>query len=272
MRRVRRGLTIVAFTALVGCTSPVLPATLPMTHTVTLRVYTTTAALPLMNDLTAHYSQLNPGIIFDSVVGDYQVMVKRLNEGEMPYFLSNHLPLESTLWAAPIGQDGIAVIVHSDASITQISTEQLRDIYEGRIVNWRDVGGSELPIVVISREDGSGTRAEFDRLVMGERPTTPDAQVVPSSQAMLTRVSEVAGSIGYVSFSYVNSSVQVLSVDGVDMTLNNVANNTYPLRSTLYVVGLAEPQVDYRAFIGWIQSLDGQAVVARHYAPLVTLP
>ena len=72
--------------------------------------------------------------------------------------------------------------------------------------------------------------------------------------------------------SYVDNQVRALTIDGVAPTLENVTNNTYPLRCTIYVVGQREPDGDYRAFIGWIQSPAGQAVVARRYAPLLGAP
>jgi phosphate transport system substrate-binding protein len=124
--------------------------------------------------------------------------------------------------AWPLGQDGIAVIVHPDAQIDQLTTEQLRSIYLGHVSNWRDVGGDDLDITVFSREDGSGTRAEFERLVMGARQTTQSAQVAPSSAAMVEGVSEARGAIGYVSMSYVDDRVRALTIDDAEPTLDNI--------------------------------------------------
>jgi phosphate transport system substrate-binding protein len=161
------------------------------------------------------------------------------------------------------------VIVHPENLLTDLTTEQLRNIYQGYISNWRDLGGTDLDVTVISREGGSGTRAEFEQLVMGERRTTLAAQIAPSSTAMVTSVATQAGGIGYVSMGYLDSRVRALSIDGVPLNVDTVYENTYPLRSTLYFIGLEEPQDDYRVFIGWVQSPEGQAVVARHYAPLL---
>jgi phosphate transport system substrate-binding protein len=221
-----------------------------------------------MNDLAAAYSQLYP-YTFDIVIGNYEAMVDGLNRGEIRYFLSNHLPADSPLLGWPIGQDGIAIIVHPDNRLAGLTTEELRSIYQGFVPNWREFGGQDMEIVVISREDGSGTRAEFERLVMGNRPTTLAAQIAPSSEAVMTSVAAQVGGIGYVSMGYLDSSVRALAVEGVLPTMETVYDNTYPLRSTLYFVGLEEPQDDYRLFIGWVQSPAGQAVVARQYAPLL---
>lgn len=241
-----------------------------------LRLYATTATIPLVNDLTATYSRLNPSISFEIASGNYDAMMGRLLNGEMPFFLTNHLPPENStpVVAFPVSQDGIATIVHPDNEVAGLTTTQLRDIYQGWVTNWNEVGGRDLPITVFSREDGSGTRAEFESLVMGDRRTTQVAQVVPSSAAAVTAVAREPGGIGYVSVGYLDSRVRALAVDGVLPTAENVLNNTYPLRTFLYIVGLREPDgsqpldIHYRAFIGWVQSAAGQAVVSRRYAPL----
>jgi phosphate transport system substrate-binding protein len=194
----------------------------------------------------------------------------------MPFFLTNHLPPEEStpVVAFPIGQDGIAVIVHPENDVESLTTAQLRDIYQGWTGNWSEVGGVDRPITVFSREDGSGTRAEFESLVMGDRRTTRTAQLVPSSAAAMTAVAREPGGIGYVSMSYLDERVRALPINDVQPTAENVLNSTYPLRSFLYIVGLREPDgsepddAHYRAFIGWVQSAEGQAVVARRYAPL----
>ncbi len=272
MRRAKRALAVVAFT-LVSCSTSAVPASTPTSDTVTLRLYATTAAIPLLHDLTTPYTEANPGIHFEIVTGDFQTVYDQLMTDRKGYLLTNHLPDgsgDNQLSAWPIGQDGIAVIVNPENPVTSLSTEQLRRIYLGHTTNWKEVGGADQPIVVLSREEGSGTRAEFERLLMGDRLTTQSAQIAPSSAAMASSVAQSAGSIGYVSMSYVDKTVQALKIDGVAPSTDTVFQNTYPLRSTLFVVGLAEPEDQYREFVGWIQSPDGQKEVGRHYAPLLS--
>lgn len=267
MGRTRRTLVIVAFT-LVSCSSQVVPASTPTTDAITLRLYTSSATSPLTNDLTRGYTQIEPSVSFDLITSNYDQIVNLISDENPAYFVTNHLPIESPLWGAPIGQDGIAIVTHPDNPVTNLSTEQLRRIYQGRLVNWQDVGGADLPITVISREEGSGTRAEFERLVMGERRTVQSAEIAPSSEAVVISAGRDVGAIGYVSMSYLDASVRAINIDDIEPTLDNVYLNTYPLRATLFIAGLDEPQNEYRAFIAWVQSLDGQAVVARKYAPL----
>src|SRR5690606_36976505 len=105
---------------------------------------------------------------------------------------------------------------------------------------------------------------------------TASAQVAPSSAAMISSVAEQVGSIGYVSMVYVDQTVKMLEIDGVLPSQISVAENIYPLRTTLFIVGayepLAETQPDIRAFIAWMQSPEGQALVAELYVPFSLAP
>lgn len=263
----KRTLAVVAF-VLVGCSTPVAPASTPTTGTSTLRLYATTAVIPLLNDLTTSYSQYNPTVTFSTATGNLETMLQQLATAG-GYLLTTHLPDDPALGAWPIGQDAIAIIVHPQVGVRSLSTEELRNIYLGTLSDWNVVGDVSQPIQVIIRESGSGTRAEFESLLIGERMTTQSAQIVPSSIAMIDTVSSLPGSVGYVSMGYLTDSLQVVAVDNILPTITSVAQATYPLRSTIFVVGEEEPQGAYLEFIGWVQSAAGQAVVTQQYAPLL---
>jgi phosphate transport system substrate-binding protein len=276
MGRTKQTLVAVAFT-LVSCTAQVMPAATPADQVTTLRVYATTATAPLLYNLTSTYRQLNVDTVFELATGSYQTMVDKVLRDEGAYFLSHHLPddidsPQSRLWAAPIGQDALTMIVHPSNPVTNLTTEQLRALYQGQLERWDSVGGDARTVRVITRDAGSGLRAEFQMLVMGERETTPAAQVVPTDSAMAETVAAQSGAIGYVSLSALNPNVRALSIDGIAPNADTVYDSTYPLRTTIYIVGRAEPLDDYpalRAFIGWVQSPAGQAIVAQGYSPLL---
>jgi phosphate transport system substrate-binding protein len=279
MRHARRALMIVAASALVSCGGPPNPATTPtlneaLLNTDAIRIYATTSTLPLVNDLTNGYGGFNTELqlSFETRSGNYRTMLERLLNGEMPYFVSNHLPADSPLWGVPIGQDGIAVIVHPQNTLPGLTLDQLRAIFQGQVNNWMDVGGADLPMTVITRENGSGTRAEFEDQVMGSRPTTGRALIAPSSAAMIASVAETPGAVGYVSLAYVEPRVRPLALNGVVPVSSSISASSYPLRTMLFVVGLEEPHGMYRNFIGWIQSPAGQAIVARQYGVLLPTP
>lgn len=273
MGRTRRTLAIVALTAtLVSCSGPIVPATTPTITSEPLRIFTTTATLPLTSDLVRAYSQTHHLSDIDIRSGNYEVLAADIRASNTPYILTHYLPTDSPLWAAPVGQDGIAIIAHPSSGITDLSEAQLRDIYQGRITRWSALGGPEADIVVLSRERGSGTRSAFERMVMGRRQTTPNAIIALSSEQILRAVSGTEYSIGYVSVGFYNSSpsvgVRVMTINSLTPTIQTIASNQYPLRSTLFIAGMDEPQGAYRAFIGWMQGAEGQAVIATHYVPL----
>ena len=279
MHSAKQTLAIVALTTtLVGCSciGSVTPASTPTLPSESLRLYATTATARLALDLNTAYTETQPRITFENQVSNYQVNYNQLINENTPYFLTNHLPADSPLWGAPIGQDGIAIITNPNVDISDLTVNQLRDVFNGRIVTWDSFGvDNGERIIVVSREDGSGTRAEFERLVMGTRATTPNAIIASSSDNMIQTIANTPNSIGYVSLNLLLNTtaldrVNVLRMNGIEITQETVANNQYPLRSTIYIVGLQEPGEAYRAFIAWIQSPEGQAIVAQNYAPLVT--
>lgn len=269
MWRPRRSLVMVTF-ALVSCSAPVVPASTPTNGALTLRVYATTATLPLLTELTTEYTQAHSPVVFETLTGNFQAMMEQIRADDSAYLLTNHLPEAEVSLAWPVGQDGIAVIVNDQNPMTTLSSQQLRNIYLGHVANWSEVGSFTEDMIVLSREDGSGTRAEFEKLLMGERLTTQSAQIAPSSEAMMSSVAALPGAIGYVSMGHLDSAVQPAAIDGVLPTPATVFDNTYPLRSTLYVIGFSEPEEAYREFIGWIQTPEGQRIVGLHYAPLPT--
>lgn len=269
MNRAKRTLALLALTTLVGCSNRLQPATPPQGET-TLQIYSTYATTPLVTTLTSLYMETHPEITFEYAVANHQTMLNRLMAGDMPYFVSNHLSAESalSLWAAPLAQDGLVIITGLDNLVTNLNMEELRRIYRGYITNWEEVGGADLDIVLYSRESGSGTRAEFERLVMGQQRTSPNAQIVPSIAAMLASINTEPGAVGYVPLSQLTDSVKVLSIDNIQPSLTTISSNSYPLRSTLYIIGLSEADGAYRAFVAWAQGMEGQMAIRSQYAPL----
>ncbi|MCX7681896.1 MAG: phosphate ABC transporter substrate-binding protein, partial [Anaerolineae bacterium] len=137
-------------------------------------------------------------------------------------------------------------------------------IFAGVITNWKEVGGADRPIVVVSREEGSGTRAAFQEMVMGgeEPPIVYTAILQPSSGAVRTTVASTPDSIGYVSFGYLDNSVKAVAINGVQPTAENALNGTYPVVRPFNLVTKGEPTGLVKFFINFILSSDGQRVVA----------
>jgi phosphate transport system substrate-binding protein len=272
----KRTLVIVACSTLVGCSNPGLPATMLDTPDQPLRLYATQATLPLVTDLTSAYSDRITQLEVRS--GSLRTALDALRGGDVSYIVSNHLPPQENtqppLWAAPIAQDGLALIVNNANRVQNVSLDDVRDLYQGRINNWRNVGGSDLEVVLFSAENGADTRSEFEQLVMGpSRSITLAARLASSPQSALQNVAETPGGLAYVPLSALSvqdipANIRTLQIDGVSATSFNIAQNRYPLRSTIFIIGLREPEGSLRAFFGWIQSADGQAIARQHYTPL----
>jgi phosphate transport system substrate-binding protein len=272
----KRTFVIVACSTLVGCSNPALPATMLDTPDQPLRLYATQATLPLVTDLTNAYSDRIIQLEVHS--GSLRTALDALRGGDVSYIVSSHLPPQDNaqrpLWAAPIAQDGLALIVNNANRIQSLSLDDIRDLYQGRIKNWREVGGSNLDVVLFSPEHAADTRLEFEQLVMGSsRAITLAARLASSPQSALENVAETPGGLAYVPLSALSgpntsANIRVLQIDGVSATSFNVAQNRYPLRSTIFIIGLQEPEGSLRVFFGWIQSADGQAVARQQFTPL----
>lgn len=269
-RRRKRAIALLAL-ALMSCTPPSSPAATPATDTVQLRLYATTSTLPLLNDLISGYARRSPGAVFETASGNLDSMVSSLLNAEIPYFLSTHVPASSSLtpllnW--PLAQDGLAIITHPANPTPTLTPEQLRRVYQGQIQNWSQLGGPSLDLTVVSRETGSDARAEFERMVMGQRSLTPTAQIAPDSEAMVEIIADRPGGIGYVSMSYLDARVRPLGINNVLPTPETVSAALYPLRSTVYLIGLAEPEGAYLDFLLWAQSPAGEEYIGLRYGTL----
>ncbi|KNZ40997.1 phosphate ABC transporter substrate-binding protein [Acetobacterium bakii] len=158
--------------------------------------------------------------------------------------------------------DGIAFIVNPANKVTDLTKEQLAKIYMGEITNWSEVGGADAPIVVVSREDGSGTRSATEELVGFAEKLKPDATIKEGNGNVQTTVAGNANSIGYVSLTFVDKTVTPISVGGVKASVENVLNKTYTL-SRPFIAMYDATKVDdaTMAFLDFIMTPDGQKIV-----------
>lgn len=169
----------------------------------------------------------------------------------------------SGLKETQIAIDGIAVITNKNNEVKDLTLEQVKDIYTGKITNWKEVGGKDAPIVVVSREDGSGTRDGFQENVGFEsEELTKDAQISDGSGNIKSTVEGNENAIGYISFGYVDDNVNALTIDGVELTTENIKNNTYAIaRPFLFVSKEDNISEEGTKFIEYILSDEGQKIV-----------
>ncbi len=160
-----------------------------------------------------------------------------------------------------IAMDGIAVIVHPENSMDKLSMVQLKDIYTGKISNWKRVGGKRGVIVVVSRDSASGTFECFNKMALKKEKVRPDALLQASNQTVAMTVSKTPGAIGYVGIGYLSPQVKALKVNGVNPSKRTVSNGTYPIARPLYMYTDGKPKGLTGRFISFIMSAKGQKLV-----------
>jgi len=163
-----------------------------------------------------------------------------------------------------VALDCLVPVVHPSNKVKSLTREQLKDIYSGKTTNWKQVGGSDTPIVVVGRDTSSGTYGTWQEMIMdkgGKTRVTPKAQVTSSSGAMMTSVSQNKNAVGYEGMGYVSKSVKAIAVDGISGSASAARSGKYPLARYLYMFTNGWPEGDVLDFITFMQSNAGQKIV-----------
>ena len=159
--------------------------------------------------------------------------------------------------------DGIAVVVDPSNEATALTKDQLIQVYDGTVTNWKDLGGSDMPIVVIGRESGSGTRGAFEELLKLE-DKCKYASELDNTGAVMAKVAATPGAIGYVSLDVVDDSVKAVSLDGVEPTEENIKAGSYILSRPFVMATkgeISEQNELVQAWFEYIASAEGQEVI-----------
>jgi phosphate transport system substrate-binding protein len=166
-----------------------------------------------------------------------------------------------------IAKDGIAVIVNPANEVVDLKMEDIKKIFAGEITNWKDVGGKDAPINVISREDGSGTRGAFEEIVLGEAKLVANATIQNSTGAVKSAVASDPNAIGYASLGSVlgATDVKTVKVDGVEATAENVKSGSFKISRPFLYLTKSDPQGLVKAYLDWVLSEEGQKIVAEEY-------
>lgn len=186
---------------------------------------------------------------------------------QIAYAEANNTTLEFT----PIGREGFVFFVNKNNPIDNLTSDEIREIYAGRITNWKDVGGKNKEILAFQRNKGSGSQSMMIRFMNGVKLKEPIKNENVDSMALI--VDDVAdyknynNSIGY-SFRYyaediiANQNVKLLSVDGIAPTVENISNGTYPITTDFYAVTYKENEnPNVNKLIEWILSEEGQYII-----------
>ena len=165
---------------------------------------------------------------------------------------------------------GFATVVSPDVTVTNLTGEQLIDIFTGEITNWKDVGGNDEAITILNRPESSGTRATFKKYALnGAEEATGIALTEESSGAIRDALAANPGSISYLALSYVDDSVKALQYEGVDPTAENICNGTYPIWSYEHMYTYGEATGVVAAYLDFMVSADfAPAITELGYIPI----
>lgn len=160
-----------------------------------------------------------------------------------------------------IALDAVIPIVHPSNPISNLTSAQLKAIYEGNVTNWKEVGGTDGKIIVISRDTSSGTYETWHKIIMKKARVFPGALLQASSGAVMQAVSKNKNAIAYDGIGYINNTVKPLSVDGVVGSATTAKDKSYPVARTLQIYTSAAPTPAANQLVEFILSPKGQDIV-----------
>ncbi|MCK4980626.1 MAG: phosphate ABC transporter substrate-binding protein, partial [Candidatus Delongbacteria bacterium] len=224
-----------------------------------LKIAGGTAHIEIMKSVAELLMAENPDLYISISGGGSGLGVKQVGEGLVDIGNSGRDLKDSEisefgLVPYKIAIDGIAVVVHPSSKVEDLSFEQIQGIFSGKIVNWKEIGESDLPINVYTRDAKSGTRKTFEKLSMGEAKVMKEANFVKSNGNMKVLVAGDEGAIGYMSVGYLDDTIKPVGIEGVTPSLDNIRNGSYKVQRYLYSVTKREAEGISKIFLDKVLS------------------
>lgn len=223
-----------------------------------------TAFLPFAEQLAEDYMKKNPGVNINVQGGGSAVGIRSALNGVAQIGMADLVtfpPEAKELKKIVAAQDGISLVVHPSNKIDNLTIEQIRAIYSGKIKNWKEVGGVDKSITVVSREAGSGTRSSFEDLMLKGLKLTGDAIIGDSNGTVRETISNDPQAIGYISHGVVNEKVKALKVDGIPATTENIILGKYKLVRPIYLLIKTESETQVKEILDYMLGPEGQKTI-----------
>jgi len=246
-----------------------------------LSIVGSTSVTPVATKLADAYMAKNEGIKIDVQGIGSSAGVKAAYDNSADIGMSSRNLKEAEkewgLVETIIAYDGIAVSVHPSNTATKLTTEQVKDIFEGIITNWSEIGGKDEEIIVVSREAGSGTRGAFEDLIgleakdeNGNSYSTlvEDALIADGNGAVKANIASKENAIGYLSFAYLDESVKTLNINDVKPLVENIENGTYEISRPFLMLTNDESGKLGKDFLDFVLSDEGQNIVSEKLIPV----
>ncbi len=246
-------------------------------HAMKLQVAGSTTVLPIAEECARVFMENNPGSRIYVSGGGSSHGVKAVADGTVNIGDASRDMKASEQASYPdlvthaIAKDGVAIVVHPESRVSDLTMQELSSIYTGKITNWLDVGGDDAEIMVVAREEGSGTRDCFEQAVLAatKEEITDHAIIQDSNGKTRTTVAGNKHAIGFLSLGYVDSDIKAVNLDGTAPTVENIRSGDYAISRTLWMITKGAPDADEQAFLDFVLSGDGQEIVSEvHFIPV----
>ena len=249
----------------------------------TLQIEGSTTVGPIADAFAEYFMRTNPGLEITvkktgSGDGAAALIDSRCDIATMSRFMKdkefkaavdhNVLPV-----AHAIAMDGVCIILHPSNPAAALTPAQVRDIYAGKIKNWKEIGGADAEIVIISRDTSSGTYETFNEKIMEKEKMASNVEYVNSNPQAHARVKTTAGAISYVGLGFVDADVKALKIDGIAPTKKTIANGTYPVARPLFMFTNGYPKLGSTVFkfCTFYLSEKGQEIIeAKGFVPVTS--
>ena len=227
-----------------------------------LTIKGSTTVLPIAQKCVEAYMKANPGVNISLSGGGSSNGIKALIDGSTDIanasrFIKDKevkMAVEKDIFPVPfaVAYDSIIPVVHPSNPLANLSVEQLKDIYMGKVTNFKEVGGPDLNIVVVSRDTSSGTYETWEEKVLKKERVTPRAQVMASNGAVAQAVSGNKHAIGYIGIGYLNKDLKAMTVNGIEGTEKTTLDGSYPVSRALYMFTNGWPKGKTLDFINFV--------------------
>jgi phosphate transport system substrate-binding protein len=256
-----------------------LAGQLPVMAAGTVVIKGSTTVLPIAQAASEAYMKAHPGINISLSGGGSGDGIKALIDKSTDIANSSRdmkkeeIELAKTKGVNPtehiVAIDAIVPIVNPKNKVKGLSIDQLSQIYQGKITNWKEVGGDDLAIVVVSRDSSSGTFESWGHLILSGSKVTPRAQMQASNGAVVQAVSKNRYAIGYIGIGYLNKSIKGLTVNGVTASAKTALDKSYPVARPLFMYTNGKPAGETANFIKFLLGPAGQKIVQKEgFVPL----
>lgn len=225
-----------------------------------------TAFQPFAEKLAERYLATHNDVHINVQGGGSAVGIQSALSGSADIGMADLLTLPDearVLNSTTVARDGIAIIINPKNSASSLTAEQAKNIFSGKITNWKDLGGLDAPIRVISREEGSGTRRSFDNLVLGENKLSANALFQNSNGTIREAVASDPNAIGYLSIGLVDQRVKSVAYDDVSASNDNVKAGKYSLARPIYFLTKKELSPRAQAFVDYVLSDEAQKILEK---------